>query len=74
MNSATETLQKELKKMDDKLESSLSPLVDGDIINVTKTLDKTQRDTNALFDGQIQANHVSTATRHRTQDICADNQ
>ena len=63
MNSATETLQKEMKTMDDKLEAALNPLVNADIINVMKNLDKVQQDANAHFTAQIQVVMTSVQTQ-----------
>ena len=54
MNSATETLQQEMNTMDNKLEAALNPLVNADIINVMKNLDKVQQDANTHFNAQIQ--------------------
>ena len=36
MNTATENLQQEVKKMDEKLEQAVNPLISADVINVLK--------------------------------------
>ena len=71
MNSATERLQKQMKTMDNKLEAALNPLVDADMTNVIKTLEKVQQDASAHFNAQFQTFMTSAQTQDTEQNNTA---